>query len=222
MAPVEQPDEIRPLKLDRRRLPRGDYHAVGTENRQVVELAITRKVVEYQAEVLENECGQRFVAPFPAGITRPIQYGASVKANAVALSAGGTLSPQQAAQWRQKYRCLLRAADKECPPPAMPDGPRKRGRIKRSKSRNLLERLRDYEADVPFTNNQGERDIRMTKVQQKVSGCFRSIEGARIFCRIRSYLSTCRKHDVAVGDALATLFADQWPEFIQKLMDDER
>jgi hypothetical protein len=65
--------------------------------------------------------------------------------------------------------------------------------LKRSKARNLLERLREYEDDVlrflgdprvPFTNNQGERDIRMLKVQQKISGCFRSADGARIFCRV--------------------------------------
>ena len=72
--------------------------------------------------------------------------------------------------------------------------------MKRTKARNLLERLREYEDDVlrfmenknvPFTNNLAENDIRMTKVQQKISGCFRSLDGARIFCRIRSYLSIC-------------------------------
>lgn len=90
-----------------------------------------------------------------------------------------------------------------------------RGRIKCSKARNLLERLIDYEEDVlrfmdvpflPFTNNQGENDIRMTKVQQKISGCFRSTEGAEIFCRVRGYLSTCRKQGVSSSPAMALLF----------------
>ena len=79
-----------------------------------------------------------------------------------------------------KYRAILKQAEIECPEPIR-QKKGERGRIKRSKSRNLLERLRDYEQDalrfmdnelVPFSNNLGENDIRMTKVQQKISGCF--------------------------------------------------
>ena len=73
------------------------------------------------------------------------------------------------------------------------------------------------DVDVPITNNQGENDIRMTKLQQKISGCFRSKEGADIFCRVRSYLSTCRKNNVSATDALTMLFEGRLPDFILSL-----
>jgi transposase len=151
-----------------------------------------------------------------------------VEINDAVNAAGAALPAAEATSWRKRYRKLLDAADSECPAPTAINGPPKRGRIKRSKSRNLLERLRDYEddvlrfmehAEVPFTNNQGERDIRMTKVQQKISGCFRSMDGAKTFCRIRSYISTCRKNGVGVGEALELLFCGKWPAFIQEKMD---
>ena len=121
--------------------------------------------------------------------------------NQAVAEAGGCLPPDKQAHWRNKYRKLIEKAQIQCPPPDESQRRGKRGRLKRSKARNLLERLQAYEQDilrfmtakaVPFTNNQGENDIRMTKVQQKISGCFRSMQGARIFCRISSYLSTVR------------------------------
>lgn len=69
--------------------------------------------------------------------------------------------------------------------------------------------------DVAFTNDLGENDIRMTKVQQKLSGCFRSIDGARIFCRARGYLSTCRKQNVSASRVLNLLFEGKLPDFVK-------
>ncbi|MCO1335597.1 IS66 family transposase, partial [Microbulbifer sp. OS29] len=137
--------------------------------------------------------------------------------------AGGALPEGQVKRWRIRYRKILGRGDTECPAPVPDTTSPRRGRLKRSKSRNLLERLRDYEEDVlrfmerpdvPFTNNQGERDLRMTKVQQKISGCFRSEDGARAFCLIRSYLLTCQKNDVAPGEALTQLLNGEWPRLL--------
>ena len=381
---VSNPDRIETIEIDRRTIPTGSYTQVGFESRQVIDIKITTEVTEYRAEILQDKQGNQFVADFPADVTRPVQYGASVKAHAVYMSqfqllpydrirdyfadqcgiplsagtifnfneeaygllagfeavvkrqlvkqgllnadetginvngktfwlhtlsndlwtfffphkkrggvamramgvlknfygvlchdhwkayfafaclhalcnahhlrelewaweqdgqkwaknlqdllleikdavdtAGGKLTKKAAKSFRSRYRSILTGGDRECPPP-MGVG-KKRGRIARSKSRNLLERLRDFETEtlrfmtdkrVPFTNNQGENDLRMTKVQQKISGCFRSFRGAQMFCRIRGYLSTCRKQGVEPTKAMQLLFAGQLPAFIEKL-----
>ncbi len=137
--------------------------------------------------------------------------------------AGGLLGSVESKRCRHKYRAILKKAETECPLPDDTQRKGKRGRMKRTKARNLLERLRDFENDVlrfldnkivPFTNNLGENDIRMTKVQQKISGCFRSMDGAKIFCRVRSYLSTCCKQGMNPSNALDILFRGELPEFI--------
>jgi transposase len=379
---VDDPDIIKPIPIDRRTLPAGQYHEVDYEVRQVFDIDISRVVTEYRAQVLEDDSGNRYVAPFPQGVTKAVQYGTGIKAHSVYLSqfqlipynrirdyfadqlhipisegsifnfnkqayetleafeaiakeqlrmsavahadetginkdgkrfwlhcvsnvfwtlyyphkrrgleafeamgvlpgfggilchdhwkpyyrldcthalcnahhlreltraweqdgqqwandmkgllekinakvidADGALKAQQAGRYRSQYRELIKKGEIECPEPIRPKKKGTRGRIKKSKSRNLLERLRDFEDDVlrfmenkhvAFSNNLGENDIRMTKVQQKISGCFRSIEGAIIFCRIRSYLSTCRKQGIKASRALELLFNGRLPEF---------
>jgi transposase len=385
LKPVDNPDNIIPIEVDKSTLPPGNYRAAGFEARQVVDLKISRIITEYRAEVLENDKGKRYVAAFPDGLTRPIQYGKSVKSHAVYLSqyqlipyervedyfvneiqipvsvgslfnfnkeAYDLLEPFAALakhklihgtlihadetginvngkriwlhnasnelwtyfyphekrgsiamdeigilpnfngtlvhdhwkpyyiyarrhglcnahhirelQWvidnpgfvwaknmqalliemrdavttsetntvvgeaevmfRERYRQIIKEGQAEMPPtpekPKNTDGKVKRGRVKKTKELNLLERLRDFENDtllfmvdpeVPFTNNRGENDIRMTKVQQKISGCFKPMDGAKMFCRIRSYLLTAQKHDVSPTDALQCLFDGKLP-----------
>jgi len=379
----ETPDRIEKIHIDRRTLPSGDYKDFGYESRQVIEINITKQVTEYQAQILQDANGNQFVADFPPGVTRPVQYGSTIKSQSVYMSqhqllpyervreyfadqcgiaisagslfnfnkqayellekfeliakrqlisqrllhadetginvngkllwlhtasnerwtlffphakrgleamksmgvlehfrgvlchdhwkpyfkftclhalcnahhlrelerayehdnqrwakkmkkllleireatekSGGRLTKEAAKRFRSRYRNILTRGDRECLPPDPKYQHVKRGRIAKSKSRNLLERLRDYEAEtlrfmtekiVPFTNNQGENDIRMTKVQQKISGCFRSADGAKYFCRIRSYLSTCSKNGISPTDALQMLFSVNLPEFI--------
>lgn len=378
---IDDPDEIEIITIDRRTLPKGRYTEDGFESRQVFDIDISRVVTEFQVQRLVNEKGQRFVAPFPGGISKAVQYGKGIKAHGVYLSqyqllpykriqeyfadqlqlpisegsiynfnkqayeqlavfesiskenmvaspclhadetginingkghwlhsasndewthfyphtrrgseamneinilprytgilchdhwkpyykydcthslcnahhlreltraweqdqqvwahemkrlletmsravneAGGMLSHKEAEQWKIQYRDLLGKAEIECPPPDKP-AKAKRGRTKRSKARNLLERLINYEEDVlrfmtnacvPFTNNAAENAIRMTKVHQKISGCFRSNDGAKIFCRVRGYLSTCRKQGVSATQAMELVFEGKLPEF---------
>ncbi|NRB21491.1 IS66 family transposase [Candidatus Dependentiae bacterium] len=386
LEPVNDPDQIHDIAIDKRTLPKGKKYTIdGYEARQVINMKISSYVIEYRAQVLVDEQGKKYVAAFPDGVIRPIQYGASVKANAVyssvyqlipyervqeqfrdeygiPLSKGSiynfnneasnllvSLGFEQVAkkalqqasvahadetginlngskiwlhnlsneQWtwfaphekrgseamddigiipsftgvlchdhwksyytydcthslcnahhlreltrtyeqdkqewanqmhifltalnkevddsrktklskktikqrREAYRLILDVGEQECPLVKPPPGTKRKPA--QSKARNLLTRLRKYEDDVllfminplvPFTNNQGERDIRMTKVQQKISGCFRSMDGAINFCRVRSYLSTCKKNGVAASDALEMLFNKTLPKFIQ-------
>jgi transposase len=110
------------------------------------------------------------------------------------------LSPELADWFERMYDAILARGKQELAPPEKTPG--KRGRVKKSKSANLHERLvihRDAvlrflrDPVVPFTNNLAERDIRMVKLRQKTSGCARTFTGAQIFARIRSYISTSIK-----------------------------
>jgi transposase len=120
------------------------------------------------------------------------------------------LHPFEVQDWKTRYVALLEEGYQANPPDPPPAAGR-RGRRKQSPARNLLDRLSLHQDAVlaflenfavPFDNSLAERDIRMVKVQQKVSGCFRSVGGAQAFARIRGYLSTLRKQGMPVLTAL--------------------
>ncbi len=128
---------------------------------------------------------------------------------------GLPLQGEEATQARQRYRQILSQAEREEPPP---EPKVDRGRPKSTPGRNLLRRLTEHEEavlafalvdGVPFTNNQAERDLRPAKVKQKVSGCFRTDQGARVYARLQALISTCRKQERNVFATLRSLFAHQ-------------
>lgn len=113
--------------------------------------------------------------------------------------------------FEQRYEEILAQAEKEEPPPTKVHP---KGKLKRTKGRNLLARLRKHqtavlrfaqEADVPFTNNQAERDIRPTKIKQKMNGGFRAASGTENYCRIQSFTSTLRKQGRQVFQELLSV-----------------
>lgn len=161
------------------------------------------------AHVLRDLVFVEEIDPAQAAWTKPL---ASLlieikEATAEARAAGrAQLSVEVKRAYLRRYDRVVKKADRLNPHPSADmdgggDSPKKK-RPPLSPTRRLLNRLlgrRDevlrFMSDlaVPFTNNGAERDLRMVKVQQKVSGCFRTAEGARDFCRVRSYLSTARK-----------------------------
>ena len=129
--------------------------------------------------------------------------------------ANRSLSPYQCKQFSDKFDDILMAGFADNP---MPMTVRNKGRPKQTPAKNLLDRLQKYKQQVlafmydfrvPFTNNLAERDVRMVKVKQKISGSFRTMTGAKIFCAIRSYISTARKQGIHVLDALEYAFYGQ-------------
>ena len=124
-----------------------------------------------------------------------------------------SLSPYQCRQFSDTYDEILVAGFGANP---LPEKRPKKGRPKQTPPKKLLDRLLQYKQQVlafmydfrvPFTNNLAERDVRMVKIKQKISGSFRTLVGAKIFCAIRSYISTARKQGINVLDALEVAFS---------------
>lgn len=137
------------------------------------------------------------------------------KLNELVDKHGGMLPEELQKKKLKRYREIIKGGQLECPIYLPAKGAKRKGKVKQTKERNLLDRLSNFEdqvllfmknRDVPFTNNQAERDIRMVKVHQKISGQFKSMNGAKYFCRIRGFLMTLRKRGLAPLDKLQALF----------------
>ena len=142
----------------------------------------------------------------------------AIKAEVTTVSAAGLTALPSADQERflKGYERIVKAGYAQNPVGAA-QGPKRRGRRKRSKARNLLDRFRDHPGSilafmrdfaVPFDNNQSERDPRMMKLRQKISGAFRSFQALVNFRRIRGYVSTARKNGLNALDALQRVFLE--------------
>ena len=127
---------------------------------------------------------------------------------------GGRPGKEVIEKVRKDYRRILASGRRVNPPPAKIPG--KRGRPAKGKALNLIERFSNYEEEVlafliyevPFDNNEAERDLRMMKTRQKISGCFRSLEWSNRFAKIRSVVTSAKKRSVSVYEILQLILTD--------------
>lgn len=150
-------------------------------------------------------CGERW-----AGAMRQLLLTAKKLVDRRAAE-GRPLADEEIERFIARYQFIVKAGRALHPEPVREPG--QKGRTKRTKGANLAIRLEENTAaalafmvGMPFTNNQAERDLRMIKVRQKVSGCLRTFFGAEIFARIRGYLVTARKNSLDLLDALKRAF----------------
>jgi transposase len=127
------------------------------------------------------------------------------------------LTPDLLPKYLQEFHQICHQGFLEEPTPIKING--KKGRLKKSKGLNLLERISEnqdavlsfaFHQDLPFTNNQAERDLRPIKTKIKVSACFRTITGANHYARIQSFVSTVRKHGLNPFQQLQSVFQNQF------------
>ena len=121
----------------------------------------------------------------------------------------------------------MKGIEENPPPKILQSQKGKKGRLRKSKAKNLLDKFIKHEEEilrfatnlrVPFDNNQAKRDLRMVRVQQKISGSFRTPQGADAFCRNRGYISTIMRHMMSIIDSLYAVLqgAPPIPELLQK------
>jgi transposase len=132
----------------------------------------------------------------------------------------------------EDYRGILERGLKESgdpmPTPQPQPPPKQKGRVAKTKTRNLLESFINFEdailrfasnKDVPTTNNAAERPFRMLKLHMKVSGCFKSEEYGKGYCRTLGYLMSCKNHGIGAYEAITMLLNNETPSFITEILE---
>jgi len=163
-------------------------------------------------------CGAHLLRELTALIQKDIQWAVWFKRYLLTLyylsnEGKGVLDQTQQQKALALFDKIWAYADQAEPPPVKSSSGR--GRPKATKGRNLLNRLKEHQSEVmafafhkevPFTNNQAERDLRPAKTKQKVAGTFRKLEGAKKYARIYGFISTTRKHQFSIFNELKKAF----------------